>query len=290
MSILGNCPFVPDQIAPVSFIYPNNEPVQCMYVAPQILARGGSCPPAYYCPPYTPSDLTPKNIKTLNSASCVHGSVAQNITNSKELLVVCPCTPGYFCPGNTSEPLICTEGFYCPTDSSITETITGAPIPSTGLGTWGAKSYLCPEGSWCRPAQVVPFSCNLLAGSLNNCPLGSQNKNSTALIVLVALGVGFFYLVFLFRGWRVRKQAREEEQQMEYIQNKIAEELAGFDSQKSEPLAVPQDSEGGKDGYLIEFKDISLTLKNGTTVMKNVSGSFKPGRVCGILGPSGAGT
>ena len=39
--------------------------------------------------------------------------------------------------------------------------------------------------------------------------------------------------------------------------------------------------------YLIEFEGITLTLKNGVTIMKNVSGSFKPGRLCAIMGPSG---
>ena len=39
--------------------------------------------------------------------------------------------------------------------------------------------------------------------------------------------------------------------------------------------------------YLIEFQNITMTLKNGTTIMHNVSGQFKPGRLCAIMGPSG---
>jgi ABC-type multidrug transport system ATPase subunit len=47
--------------------------------------------------------------------------------------------------------------------------------------------------------------------------------------------------------------------------------------------------EGGHSAYLIEFKNMSLTLKNGTSVMDGVNGSFKPGRLCAVMGPSGAG-
>ena len=41
------------------------------------------------------------------------------------------------------------------------------------------------------------------------------------------------------------------------------------------------------ESFLIEFQNITLTLKTGVTVMKGVHGSFKPGRLCAIMGPSG---
>jgi len=41
--------------------------------------------------------------------------------------------------------------------------------------------------------------------------------------------------------------------------------------------------------FTIEFDNIGLQLKNGTVIMEKVTGSFKPGRMCAIMGPSGAG-
>ena len=48
--------------------------------------------------------------------------------------------------------------------------------------------------------------------------------------------------------------------------------------------------EGGFENYLIEFVNLGLVLKSGTIIMEGVHGSFKPGRICAIMGPSGAGT
>ena len=39
----------------------------------------------------------------------------------------------------------------------------------------------------------------------------------------------------------------------------------------------------------IDFEGIGLKLKNGKTIMHGVTGSFKNGRSCAIMGPSGAG-
>ena len=41
--------------------------------------------------------------------------------------------------------------------------------------------------------------------------------------------------------------------------------------------------------FHIAFDNIGLTLPSGVTVMSDVHGSFQPGRLCAIMGPSGAG-
>ena len=43
------------------------------------------------------------------------------------------------------------------------------------------------------------------------------------------------------------------------------------------------------EGFTIEFNQIGLKLKNGTSIMQSVSGKFLPGRLCAVMGPSGAG-
>ena len=44
-----------------------------------------------------------------------------------------------------------------------------------------------------------------------------------------------------------------------------------------------------KQDYHISFENVGLTLPNGLTIMKGVSGEFLPRRTCAIMGPSGAG-
>ena len=39
----------------------------------------------------------------------------------------------------------------------------------------------------------------------------------------------------------------------------------------------------------IEFEDLSLSLANGKKLLHGVSGSLMSGRLCAIMGPSGAG-
>ena len=39
----------------------------------------------------------------------------------------------------------------------------------------------------------------------------------------------------------------------------------------------------------VEYRDLGLTLSNGTSIMSGVSGTLRSGRTCAIMGPSGAG-
>ena len=57
------------------------------------------------------------------------------------------------------------------------------------------------------------------------------------------------------------------------------------------PPPAPADVEDGtsSDSYNIKFENVGLTLPSGVTIMKGVSGEFKPKRMCAIMGPSGAG-
>ena len=129
MSILGPCPAQPDQITGTSFIYDQGNDNDPAYYTQCSVVTEGICPKAYYCPQYSEADLNnPGNQNGLNKASCIYGQAAINITGHPVRSVVCPCTPGFFCPGNTSEPLICPETFYCPTDTSITQTVDGKGI------------------------------------------------------------------------------------------------------------------------------------------------------------------
>ena len=75
------------------------------------------------------------------------------------MLVMCPCTAGFFCPRNTQEPIYCIPGYYCPPDQSVNTDPFGDLIPANGYGAWGRSSFQCPQGFWCGTGQIQPFDC-----------------------------------------------------------------------------------------------------------------------------------
>jgi len=84
---VGECPCQPDCI---SNVQSNIGPTSCSFVA------NGFCPAGYYCPFYTPALLEQSFIQSvLTSNNCVFGQGALDVTQ-QSLLVVCPCTPGFF--------------------------------------------------------------------------------------------------------------------------------------------------------------------------------------------------
>ena len=125
-------------------------------------ALGVSCPANYYCPEYSAAD-----IKTYNS-SLLAKSCKIDSTGTK---VQCPCTPGFYCPANTSQPVYCCKGYYCPSDGSdpMIDPAT-QELNENGLGTWGAKAFICPDKKFCVNGQVEPFDCP----ALGKCPEGSD--------------------------------------------------------------------------------------------------------------------
>ena len=103
-----------------------------------------TCPPNYYCPEYSAANA--QTYKTdLAEASC--NVTYPNLDGTP--FIQCPCTPGFYCPANTSQPSYCCTGFYCPTDTSITVS------DPKGLGTWGSLSFICPENYFCVNGQVI---------------------------------------------------------------------------------------------------------------------------------------
>lgn len=75
---------------------------------------------------------------------------------------------------------------------------------------------------------------------------------------------------------------------MQKVEILAVENPAHDDGYQCGSIEVSKPSEKPK-GYLIEFENIFFVLKNGTAIMKDVIGQYKPGRMCAIIGPSGAG-
>ena len=242
----------------------------------------GKCPTGWYCPVYSSQQLTVTSFtETLNENGCYYGKEVVKYTGSADRAVMCPCPPGFFCPKNAANPMHCIEGFYCPADASIDKDPFGNPIPDSGLGSFGTLSYTCPEGKWCLNSQVQGFHCGTFGGGLNTCEEGSQAPSKIALYVLVAFAVGFFWVVFWFLDWRKSRRSQRDIESLE-AQKSAYDPISGKVHSEFESAADAKE-------YLIQFENIGFVLPNGVEIMKKVSGSFKPRRLCAIMGPSGAG-
>ena len=255
----------------------------CMYTPTDVY-----CPANFYCPFYQEYQLKDVSVqKVLNASSCSYSASNQAITNSTVQYVICPCTPGFYCPERTELPTYCPEGYYCPsTDSNVDNT--------DGLGSWGGVYYECPEKKFCPTGTIDPFDC----GSLSKCPSGTVKANKTGYWVVVIFLIIIFYILFKISDYissRERKiQNQEVAREISYSEN-IAETNAVVNPSHNNLMSpiVSQDintiGASNIDSFLIEFNDLSLTLKSGTTVMSGVNGKFQPGRLCAIMGASGAG-
>lgn len=119
--------------------------------------------------------------------------------------------------------------------------------------------------------------------------------------------IAILYLIFLLKYFIEARVAEAEEAMITFEQaqqqsdleeaniqsNPISSSIEsmkfdiGENSSKKDIVKTTQ--EGLLDSFHIQFDNITLTLQTGVTIMKGVTGEFKPGRMCAIMGPSGAG-
>lgn len=199
---------------------------------------------------------------------------------------------GFFCPENMSQPVYCCEGYYCPADSNYYDV-----ADENGLGAWGNRIKICPEGSYCMNGQVDPFDCN----ALSTCPEGSSKANKGGTIALLVALTVLIYIAFLIR-YAIQKRKRE-------IQDKlITQEVTGENNlgptvdnrdNAMQSLEVASGVVMGDKNDLreiltenhspfhIKFENLGLKLKSGMRIMEGVYGEFKPGRMCAVMGSSG---
>jgi ABC-type multidrug transport system ATPase subunit len=115
-----------------------------------------------------------------------------------------------------------------------------------------------------------------------------SNLGVLAFLLLVSL-----MLVVLFavdRSWRRRQNALEETCEMmmqsyEYALHLVRHFLPSLKVEKYQFRGMRAKSTTVD----IDFEDLSLELPNGARVLKGVTGTFKGGRMCAVMGPSGAG-
>jgi len=162
-----------------------------------------------------------------------------------------PCPKGFLCPENSQQPAYCCEGWYCP-NSTFAEP--------------------CPKGHWCPLGSVKPKRCFGLG--LSKCPERTVKAPKYGVFIIFIIFFAVVAVLFAIKN-RIRK--------LKYL--KYNNLLQHFMEEKEHPQAVSIDHKK----FDIKFEKISKTLPSKQEIMRDVSGEFKAGRTCAIMGPSGAG-
>lgn len=95
--------------------------------------------------------------------------------NASTGFVECMCSPGFYCPRNTSQPRYCFAGYYCPTPSTI---------------------FVCPEDHYCPLATISPLRCFFL----ESCPVGSDTPLRYGLLGLLLFAIFLLFCCFHMRN------------------------------------------------------------------------------------------
>ncbi|KAG0087130.1 hypothetical protein BGZ92_007576 [Podila epicladia] len=215
-----------------------------------------------------------------------------------------PCPPGFYCPSNTAQPMYCCPGYYCSED---TKTLT-----------------LCPQNQYCPAGSVGGgTSCLWLA----SCPQGSSSASKFGLVIFVIVLIIGSCIVFWIHGRFEAVRTHHLEKRLRWIHNhntnndnmllddneedeanknpdasttelttndSVIEIEASSDKLGDADEAENQTSKKKKwnkvsQTFDIEFEHLGLTLSNGTSILRDVSGVLRSGRTCAIMGPSGSG-
>ena len=162
-----------------------------------------------------------------------------------------PCTPGFWCPKDTFQPVYCCAGFFCSSPSSI---------------------EICPNNQYCPTGSITGQHCWNLAP----CPIGTIKPVRVGMLVVIII-----VLIAIAFGFNFKKRVDIEKA----IRNKTRIEMVKQD--KREGIQPPKRCHNQT--FDIEFDCLQFVLPDGTAIMDNVSGSFASGQMTAVMGPSGAG-
>jgi len=163
-----------------------------------------------------------------------------------------PCPPGFLCPENTQQPSYCCKGWYCPNSTVALE---------------------CPPGYWCPRGSVSYQTCFGLG--LGKCPERTDRAPKYGIFIIF---IAFFIIISIIFAIRNKKRKIKNAKYNNILQNFMNEK-------EDRPEAVSID----RKKYNIRFENLGLVLPSKVEIMRGVSGEFKSGRTCCIMGPSGAG-
>jgi len=159
------------------------------------------------------------------------------------------CPKGFLCPENTQQPTYCCKGWYCPDPT---------------------EARPCPEGHWCPRGSVKPQRCFGL-----KCPERTAAAPKYGIFLVFLL---FFIVIAILFAIKDRNRKIRNAKYNNLLQNIM-------DEKEDRPEAVSIN----RKKYDIQFENLGLVLPSKVEIMRGVTGEFKSGRTCCIMGPSGAG-
>jgi ABC-type multidrug transport system fused ATPase/permease subunit len=122
--------------------------------------------------------------------------------------------------------------------------------------------------------------------------LGTANPTRIGIFVVFGAFSILIALVFLI------KKKRNKRQRLQKVMSQsasVAEDQASLATTPGHAGSytfvgslIPKSKSVEKE-FVIRFENLSKTLSNGITIMKDVSGELRPGKTCAIMGPSGSG-
>ena len=168
-----------------------------------VVATAG-CYEGHYCPygNFPVDVVSPElydNFNCIDNETDIYDCCYVNATTG---FIECRCTPGFYCPLNTSQPQYCFPGYYCPTPHEI---------------------YVCPSGHYCPGATIEPIECT----TLETCDTGAEQPERILLLFVFVIGLLVVLLLFKLVGHFVKTtNARADS------------ELSGYHADRVHALAV----------------------------------------------------
>lgn len=226
--------------------------------------------------------------------------------------------PGFYCPPNTWQPLYCNTRYYCSNDTSVLYRCPeGYFCPLGSVEPVSCGQLDCPAGS-AFPNSVLLvvvflalfFIVATLGFVLKDRYLDFQKLQQRNRLAEASLNVKvkdqiekrereheqkFNALANVTRSVSLVNHKRQPssmsvrtQRQVSISETKSAGTGATSENEIEDVEAFPEDAPA-RASFDISFENLSFTLPGGVKIIDNVTGRFLPGRVCAIMGPSGAG-
>eukprot|EP00850_Spirogloea_muscicola_P018499 SM000170S02671 [mRNA] locus=s170:128164:135959:+ [translate_table: standard] len=191
-----------------------------------------------------------------------------------------------------SSSIFCPEGYFCNTTTS---------------------KYLCPRGHFCREGSTRPKRCLFGGFNCKQEGLGSQDLH---LIGIVTVNILFAVLIAIYQcsglALKINKELLEERARTQPLRRigswrrqialrRVPPSLhlpspeIDYAAVAKSPCLKPMPSLRASTGLVMQqielsFVGLTLTLKRSNrALLDDISGSFFPGRMTAVMGPSGAG-
>lgn len=229
-------------------VIPNNGTCFLTNTTGEFLSNVYGCSPGFYCP------FSNASIPESLPQFCIPSPLCQL---ARLQSFPCPAQGAY-------EPTVCPPGRYCP-DYRFR-----LPCP---------KGYFCPTGT------VTPIKCS----TLSSCPEKSTSQTYYGgLVICAILDVILVILILLVKRMEALKRVKTLGKRKDELP--LADD---YHDQKTENYLLRAFSKGfnfQKLSMRFTFENMSYTQGKGDkakTIIQNVNGCIRPGRLTAIMGPSG---